>query len=180
MRVAPTLPFQPSRQRACVCHSLKNVENPSDCHPISGGGIYNHFPDEDCTAGLELVCCVRCVGQGHMFYLAYITISLLARSKSVTTKMCEIKCEKIWPYAEYQPRLILLNAVLNGREMSSQCSIFALLESEHHHRKKFVIVMRVAISWDILATLHDVASPLAHSRSTVRRCSSPSLRAPPM
>jgi len=30
----------------------------------------------------------------HMFYLAYITTSLLARSKSVTTKMFEIKSEK--------------------------------------------------------------------------------------
>jgi len=52
-------------------------------------------------------------------------------SEWVATKKCEIKYEKMLPFAGCQPRPIPLNAASNGRELSEKCLIFALGENEH-------------------------------------------------
>ena len=67
----------------------------------------------------------------HTFYLTYISMVLLALSKSATEKMFEIKSEKILPRAGRQTQSIPLNAAWNGWELSPQCSIFALAHTEH-------------------------------------------------
>ena len=62
----------------------------------------------------------------NIFVLSYISIILLASSKSVHTKISEIKCEKNMNLYKTANRSIPLNTVSNGRELSWWCSIFTL------------------------------------------------------
>ena len=102
---------------------------PSSRHPLpsnnSGRMLAHGKPSGIPTQGSLWLYFVR------IFYLAYIIIIFLASLKSVTTKISEIKYEKMLSPARRQTRSIPLNAASNGQELSLQCLIFALGQSEH-------------------------------------------------